>query len=184
MVDARDRVRAAETDKLEVSARVFTALEARRQQRSARHDRHAEREPDAEGGARNLSSGSRFGGAVSQDQAAAAASHRRERGGEAGRNRPLTTCSPSSATRGRRVRQSPAPTRDRWRSGSAAHVESDADTFQQIAVLPEAPSGSPARGCVSRRSASRRAVGTLRRRQPALTRTTRRNSRTCRTPAS
>ena len=32
VVDARDRVRAAETAKLEVSARVFTAFEARREQ--------------------------------------------------------------------------------------------------------------------------------------------------------
>jgi hypothetical protein len=32
VVDARDRVRAAETAKLDVSARVFTAFEARREQ--------------------------------------------------------------------------------------------------------------------------------------------------------
>ncbi len=55
LVDARDRVRAAETDKAaKSSARVFSALRGPPRPRSARDDRDAGREPDAQGRARHL----------------------------------------------------------------------------------------------------------------------------------
>ena len=54
VVDARDRVRAAETDKLEISSRVFTAFEERRDTGSTRDDGDAGRDPHAQGRARHL----------------------------------------------------------------------------------------------------------------------------------
>ena len=53
-LDVRDRVRAAETDKLQVSENVFTALEAQAPAGSGRRDGDAGRKPDAQGRARHL----------------------------------------------------------------------------------------------------------------------------------
>ena len=49
VVEARDRMRAAETDKLDISSRVFTAFEMRRAKDQPRDDGNAGRDSHAQG---------------------------------------------------------------------------------------------------------------------------------------
>jgi putative nucleotidyltransferase with HDIG domain len=130
-LDVRDRVRAAETDKLKVSEKVFTALEAKRQQDQVAAMATLAENPTLKAALDTYFTERRFNGS-SDEQLRATVT------GEAAK---LATQTPADVlavieTDGR-IFTSAGPAAGRWPSGQKIDVPAGTQpTFQSVAVLP------------------------------------------------
>ena len=130
-LDVRDRVRAAETEKLRVSENVFTALESKRQQDQVAAMATLAENPTLKAALDTYFTESRFSGS-SDEQLRATVT------GEASK---LATQTPADVlavveTDGR-IFTSAGPAASRWPTGQKVDIpDSAAATFQSIAVLP------------------------------------------------
>jgi len=130
-LETRERVRSAETDKLEVSARVFTALETRRQHDQLASVATLSETPTLKAALETYASESRFGG-VSEDQAAQlrhTVANELEKLAATARYDVLAVVGDT----GRQFAVAGA-NRDQWDPDQQLTFESDADTFQQIVI--------------------------------------------------
>jgi putative nucleotidyltransferase with HDIG domain len=134
MVDARDRVRASEVEKLSVAEKVFTALEARRQQEQLAAIATVAENPTLKAALDTYFTESSFTGlATEQEQAL--------------RNTVLVEAEKLAALTGAdvlaildangRIFVSAGPLRDHWPSSERIDVPATTPTFQDIASLPQ-----------------------------------------------
>src|SRR4051812_1385534 len=130
-LETRERVRSAETDKLEVSARVFTALETRRQHDQLASVATLSETPTLKAALETYASESRFGG-VSEEQAAQlrhTVANELEKLAATARYDVLAVVGDT----GRQFAVAGA-NRDRWDPDQQLTFQSDGDTFQQIVI--------------------------------------------------
>jgi len=130
-LDVRDRVRAAETDKLRVSENIFTALEAKRQQDQIAAIATLAENPTLKAALDTYFTEQRFNGS-SDEQLHATVT---------GETAKLATQTPADVlavveTDGR-VFASAGPLAGRWRAGQKVEIPaSTAPTFQSVVVMP------------------------------------------------
>jgi putative nucleotidyltransferase with HDIG domain len=130
-LDVRDRVRAAETEKLRVSENVFTSLETKRQQDQVAAMATLAENPTLKAALDTYFTESRFSGS-SDEQLRATVT------GEAAK---LATQTPADVLavveNGGRIFTSAGPAAARWPSGQQVDIPAANDaTFQSVAVLP------------------------------------------------
>src|SRR5262245_21822423 len=143
MVDARDRVRATEIEKLGVAERVFTSLEARRQQEQLAAIATLAENPALKAALDTYFTEIRFSG-IANEQARATAAN------EVERLAPLTGADVLAIIGSDgRVFTSAGRLRAEWPAGEAVQIPLGEDgTFQSVAVLPGGPfriAGAPLR---------------------------------------
>ena len=130
-VETRERVRAAQTEKLEVGARMFTALEARRQRDQLASVAILSETPTLKAALETYTSESRFGG-MSDEQASQlrdTVANEVEKLAAATRGDVLTIV----GTDGRQFAVA-GTNRDQWDASQRLDLDSPAETFQRIVV--------------------------------------------------